>query len=66
MLNVSRFVVAILLLCSHVAMAHSGHDHSSPWAALIHLAWLAPIAIAAWLVFKKRHLLKSRINQIER
>ncbi len=30
-------------------MAHSGHDHQSQWAFLIHLLWLAPVIFAGYI-----------------
>jgi len=39
------------------ALAHAGHDHQSQWSSLIHLLWLAPVAIAAYMAisfFKKK------------
>jgi len=38
-------------LFSQVALSHAGHDHSAPDASLIHLLWLAPVAIAAGLAY---------------
>ena len=30
-------------------MAHTGHDHQSQWAFLIHLLWLAPVILAGYM-----------------
>ncbi|NRA62789.1 MAG: hypothetical protein HRU25_18215 [Psychrobium sp.] len=47
-LLLQRFTLgALLATASSVTFAHSGHDHSAPESNLIHLLWLAPIAIAA-------------------
>lgn len=52
-------VLAVTAGLPAVAMAHPGHDHSSPWAAFIHLAWIAPlvggIAFAAYKLDKKKN-----------
>ena len=42
----------LLLLTSAIplsAMAHTGHDHQSQWAFLIHLLWLAPAIFTAYM-----------------
>lgn len=45
---------AVSLLCAAVpaTLAHPGHDHSSPVALLIHLAWITPFALAAYLFIR--------------
>ena len=59
----TRFLtLSFLFICSSV-MAHSGHDHTSVMAGLIHVAWLAPMAFGGWLMFKKRHLLTSMLSK---
>ncbi|REL26493.1 hypothetical protein DXX93_07785 [Thalassotalea euphylliae] len=40
------FLLALTLVFSGLAYAHPGHDHNDPMAMLVHLLWLAPIAIA--------------------
>lgn len=35
---------------SFSAYAHPGHDHSANSAFYIHLLWLAPIALAAYVI----------------
>ncbi|MCH2057819.1 MAG: hypothetical protein MK214_14645 [Thalassotalea sp.] len=43
-----RLTLTVLLLTmSFASFAHSGHDHTSPMAALVHLLWLAPLFIGA-------------------
>ncbi len=47
-LLLKRFTLGVLLAAaSSATFAHSGHDHSAPESSIIHLLWLAPIAIAA-------------------
>ncbi|MBL4764742.1 MAG: hypothetical protein JKX67_05620 [Colwellia sp.] len=38
---------------STVTFAHAGHDHSSPFATLSHLFWLAPVMIVAAIIYSK-------------
>lgn len=38
---------------SAVTFAHGGHDHNSPFAILSHLLWIAPVMIAAALLYSK-------------
>ncbi|NKF52286.1 hypothetical protein G3R49_17135 [Shewanella sp. WXL01] len=47
------FVLIVLSLLPTLASAHPGHDHSSPYAGLVHLLWLAPVIIAAALLYSK-------------
>ena len=39
--------IASLSLVAPAVFAHPGHDHAAQSANLIHLLWLAPVAIAA-------------------
>lgn len=44
------------------AFAHTGHDHQSTMSFVIHAIWLAPVAIAAYLivnVLRKRNEAKK-------
>lgn len=42
----TKLLLASTALAPVIASAHPGHDHSSPYALLIHLAWIAPALIA--------------------
>lgn len=47
----------LLTLISSSAMAHPGHDHDAASSDLLHLLWLAPVAlavIAAVVIIRKR------------
>lgn len=50
-------ILWISLFMSYPTYAHAGHDHSSIFASLIHLLWLAPILMV--LVFLHHKLLKN-------
>jgi hypothetical protein len=45
--------VIFLMFISLPSFGHAGHDHSDPMASLIHLAWIAPLFIVAFLVVNK-------------
>ena len=45
------FVLFIGLLLSTNTFAHAGHDHGDPMAGLIHILWVAPLAISAVFLF---------------
>jgi len=52
----------LLLLISTTplsAIAHSGHDHQSQWANLIHLLWVMPIVLGAYMLMKQY---KKKLN----
>lgn len=45
------------------AFAHTGHDHQSQWAFLIHLLWLAPIVFVAYMAINLLKNKKSKANK---
>ncbi|WP_440904240.1 hypothetical protein ACMZOO_15610 [Catenovulum sp. SX2] len=47
---VLKTVVGASLLLPASVFAHPGHDHASAYADLVHLLWLAPIALAVVLL----------------
>jgi len=51
MLNNLKEKCVLFLICATplCAVAHTGHDHQSQWAFLIHLLWLAPVIIATYI-----------------
>ncbi|MBL4823009.1 MAG: hypothetical protein JKX90_05745 [Colwellia sp.] len=46
-------LIIFMSFFSTVTFAHTGHDHSSPWATLNHLFWLAPVIIVAAIIYSK-------------
>lgn len=51
-------ISAALLPC--MVYAHAGHDHQSSWSNLVHFLWLAPIIVAAGLLFITRKKAASK------
>lgn len=47
-------IALVASLLSQVVLAHPGHDHSAANSSLIHLLWLAPIAIAVALYYRRK------------
>jgi len=47
-----------LLFISSPSFAHAGHDHADPMASLIHLVWIAPTLVGAFLLIQS--LVKRR------
>ena len=46
---------ALSALIPSAVMAHPGHDHSSPYSLLVHLAWIAPlVAVGALITYKRK------------
>lgn len=55
-----------MLLClPQIAFAHPGHDHSSPFAVLVHFAWLAPLVAVGILVARYMKSKKNKSNHSE-
>ena len=48
---VNILILFIGLLLSANSFAHAGHDHGDPMAGLIHIVWVAPLAISAVFLF---------------
>lgn len=57
------YILLVGLVFSTQSLAHSGHDHTSPMASLIHLLWFAPMVIAAVMYFSMRK--KNNVNSNE-
>ncbi len=56
--NLKEKCVLFLIIATPLSVvAHTGHDHQSPWAFLIHLLWLAPVIVAAYMSI---HFFKNR------
>ena len=53
-----KFILFFMsLLVSTNALSHTGHDHNNAMSGLIHIIWIAPLAVAAVLLgayLKKR------------
>ncbi|MBL0711414.1 MAG: hypothetical protein JJV99_10435 [Colwellia sp.] len=47
-------ILSASFLLSTSSFAHSGHDHASAYASLIHLFWLAPAFVALAILYNKR------------
>jgi hypothetical protein len=47
-----KFLLILISTAPINVMAHTGHDHGSQWANLIHLLWLTPIAVVAIMLLK--------------
>ena len=43
--------IALLFTMSFTTLAHDGHDHSSIYASLVHLFWLAPVLVAVGFLY---------------
>ena len=45
-------VLVVTLIISLNTLAHEGHDHSYPLSGLIHLLWISPLFVGAYLTFR--------------
>jgi len=57
-------ISVVTTIMSSGAIAHAGHEHSDASSGLIHIAWLAPVLIAA--VFVSYLVRKNKINNADK
>jgi hypothetical protein len=58
--SLGLFIISLLI--SIPVCAHAGHDHSSIFANIIHLLWLAPAFVALAILYSK---ILKKIYQIK-
>ena len=54
--QLTQGLLATTAVLPMITAAHPGHDHSSPYAFLIHLAWIAPALLATGLVIYRKKM----------
>lgn len=62
MMKFTCLLTMLLFWFCGAVIAHDGHDHSSSWAFLFHISWLAPMMAAVYLVIKYRSFLTKKTS----
>jgi len=65
MTKLNTLVLFSAMAFSSHSFAHAGHDHNSPLAGLLHLLWLSPIALAAFIYFRQEKRQKNKLEQLK-
>lgn len=62
-MKINRMILLFLMSCySTISHAHTGHDHSSFFAIIIHTLWIAPVMIIAAICYQRNLMKNYRIK----